>query len=204
MNKLIKAAIVALALTFAAPAVASAKCPKAAKLMKVKKRFRNKLGKKVKVRVRYLNTQGYTIVDPTGIYYYVKNRGVKKGSHQYPAKYWYDAYPLYLVGKAMTYKIVIRNKAKRPLKNLVVVAQQEYLETNGRDGEDLPGCSRASWKVKKIKRCGKWVGQNTWITRAARSGLDQTHVQIQRRKGWCKRKLLWDKPQAGVFCPPEG
>ena len=173
-------------------------------MLKASKRNRSRLGKKVSVKVRYSNTQGFTVVDPTGIYFYIKNKGVKKGSHNYPAKYWYDAYPLYVVGQTMTYKVVVRNKTKRPLRNLRVVAQHEYLNNAGKDGEDLPGCSRFSWVVPKLKRNSKWVGVSSWKTAAARSGLDQTHVQIQRyrRKSAKKAKLLLDRPQAGIFCPP--
>ena len=171
------------------------------------KHFKNKMN--VKVWVKYYNTAGHTVVDPTGIYWYIKGQGVKKGAQKYPKKYWGDCYDLYMVGSKMTYSVHIWNKRKRAYNNLRVLATQELLNPKGHDGEDMGGCSTAEWQVKKIAGKRVWCGVASYlIAGGTPSGLDQTHVKIQqwkKAKHWwmCGGSLLYDNPQAGIFCPPE-
>lgn len=204
------ALVLMVAIGLGLPVAASAKTtqctPLSGKTVKVNKKFKNRMN--VKVWVKYFDTAGFTIVDPTGIYWYIKGKGVSKGNQKYPKAYWYDAYALYTVGSTMKYQVNIWNKRCRDYKNLRVIAIQEYLNPDGGDGKDLPGCSTDEWKVKKLSAKRIWRGWGTHeIIGGTASGLDQTHVQIQYwhpKWKWCgKPYVLFDDPQAGIFCPPE-
>ena len=207
-KRFVVAMISGLILALAVPMTASAQvCSLASQVKPVKKKFKNKWGNQVEVEVQYLNTSGHTSVDGSGIYYHIDGHATQKGSLYYPAVYWYDAYPLYLMAHTMTFRVIIKNKRKRPLRNLRVLAVQEYLNFHGKDGVDFDGCPITEWYVKKIPALTKWTGEVTvYIPPRGNPGLDQTHVQIQEHVEGCvkkKTKLLWDKPQAGIFCPPE-
>ena len=201
--------LIAVGLSLPAMALAGSwkKCGLSAPVPHAGKHFKNRM--KVKVWVKYYKTAGYTVVDPNGIYFYIKGKGVKKGNHKYPKKYWYDAYDLYMVGSKMTYSVHIWNKRWRAYKKLRVLATQEILNPKGGDGKDMKGCSTHEWMVKKIPGKRVWCGKASFmIPGGTPSGLDQTHVKIAKwkkhKKWWmCKQKLLYDKPQAGIFCPPK-
>jgi hypothetical protein len=197
------ASLAAVAMTLAlAPAAASAACPLGGSTIKPKKFFKNRLP--VEVEVEYLATKGHTAVDASGITYHVNGQGPKKGTIYYPEPYWYDAYALYLIGQPMTFKVRIKNKKRRVIRNLQVVAVQEYLNYFGKDGEDLPGCPTSTWTIKKLGRHQVWEGIATiTVPAGTQPGLDQTHVQIQRKLPLSNNRLLYDAPQAGVYCPPE-
>ncbi len=89
-----------------------------------------------------------------------------------------------------------------------MLATQELLNPKGKDGKNMGGCSTHEWHVKKIPGKRVWCGVASYlIAGGTPAGLDQTHVQVATWKGnkhwWmCKQKLIYDNPQAGIFCPP--
>lgn len=190
------------AATTLAPAPAAAECPVGGSTLPVKKKWKDKIN--VDVEIEYLATKGFTRVDGTGIYYHVNGGAGQKGTIYYPEPYWYDAYALYLIGQPMTFKVRVTNKKRRVIRDLRVVAVQEYLNYFGKDGEDLPGCPTNVWEIKRLGKFETWEGTATLTVPAGtQPGLDQTHVQIQRDLPLTGPRLLWDDPQAGVYCPPE-
>lgn len=167
-------------------------------------------GKRLDIFVEYLDPLGYTTVDGNGIHWHIGNKVIHATgpNYQYPQPFWGDGYPLYLIGKTMNVKIHVRNRARRRVRNLRVVAIHEYLNIFGGDGVNMPGNSTKAWFIPKLKRNHSVALEfSYYIPAGTMAGLDQTHVIITRcrqvKKHCCNRQRLFvNLPQAGIFCPP--
>lgn len=158
--------------------------------------------------VEYLEPLGVTTADEDGITFAPFNSSPSFLADDIPEKYFGD-YPLYFSGGTMHFRVHIKNLDKRTYRNLLVLAQQEFFNKEGGDGESFGQPALNQWFVAELNPGEEIVLEGSvWITGVLGSGLDQTHLQILH---WPQNspqtsingggQIILDDAQAGIWCP---
>lgn len=169
-------------------------------------------GVAIEYQIRYLEPWGHTVADAGGLRYYHDRLAPGFVSYdaaqKLPSLYWGE-YPLYYAGMTMRYQIILRNAGPRSYRNLRIVAIQEYLSPSGGWSERIGPDWGRDWFLEEL-RSGEtvvWTGEIAIPLTGTRSGLDQTHIQVQHwNRGQGKPgpgSVLIDDAQAAIWCPPD-
>lgn len=159
--------------------------------------------------IEYLDSQGITTANATGIYFKPFNWFWSYMPTLLPVEYYGD-YPLYFVGNTLRFKVHIKNVSKRTFKNLKVITAQELLNVEGGWGIPFPSPYTQNWLLSEFGPGEEVILEGSMlIPNLQTSGIDQTHLQILHwdnddDTSGNSGRIIVDDPQAGLWCPLVG
>lgn len=156
------------------------------------------------VDIQFSGSQGRTVTNASGIFYYFWGRVIKENK-VYPPEYWGE-YPLYFFGMKIPITVTVKNSGPRAKAKIRIKTEAYCLRTDGSSGVALMAPKVIDVEVGRGET--KTIDSSFVVayTPGVESGLDRFIVKVLHMNsggGMGNQEPALIMSKEGVFCPPD-